>query len=85
MDGHRVFSLDPKNFPLDKMRSIVSDLHKKEQKYIMMIDPAVAYQPYPSFERGVADNVFLKDTDGSIFKGVVWPGITAFPDCKSSL
>ncbi|CCX06613.1 family 31 glycosyl hydrolase [Pyronema domesticum] len=80
MDGHRVFSLDPKNFPLDKMRSIVSDLHKKEQKYIMMIDPAVAYQPYPSFERGVADNVFLKDTDGSIFKGVVWPGITAFPD-----
>jgi alpha-glucosidase len=75
-----VFTLDPERFPLDKMRRIIDNLHKNDQKYIMMIDPAVAYQPYPSFERGVEKGIFLKEANGDIHKGVVWPGVTAFPD-----
>ncbi|KAB5577580.1 family 31 glycosyl hydrolase [Coniochaeta sp. 2T2.1] len=80
MDRRRVFSLDPDRFPLPKMRELVDHLHKNDQHYIVMVDPAVAYQPYPAFERGVADNIFLKRANGSIWQGVVWPGITAFPD-----
>lgn len=44
------------------------------------VDPAVAYQPYGPFERGVEDNVFLLESNGSVYKGVVWPGVTAYPD-----
>ncbi|KAJ9142247.1 Family 31 glycosyl hydrolase [Coniochaeta hoffmannii] len=80
MDRRRVFSLDPERFPLPKMRELVDHLHKNDQHYVVMVDPAVAYQPYGPFERGVADNIFLKRANGSIWQGVVWPGITAFPD-----
>lgn len=41
---------------------------------------AVAYQDYPSFNRGKDADVFLKRDNGSIYKGRVWPGPTAFPD-----
>ncbi|KAF8545189.1 hypothetical protein BDD12DRAFT_812334 [Trichophaea hybrida] len=75
-----IFTLDPDRFPLEKMQKIVRNLHKNNQHYIMMIDPAVAYQPYPSFQRGVESGIFLKEANGDIHKGVVWPGVTAFPD-----
>lgn len=42
-----------------------------------MTDPAVAYQPgenYGTFDRGVAQDIFLKNPNGSMQLGVVWPG-----------
>lgn len=45
-----------------------------------MVDPAVGYSDNPPFNRGVEADVFLKENNGSIYKGVVWPGVTAFPD-----
>ncbi|KAI5776670.1 glycosyl hydrolases family 31-domain-containing protein [Geopyxis carbonaria] len=75
-----VFTLDPDRFPLDKMRTIVDRLHANKQNYIVMVDPAIAYQDYDTFNRGVDDGVFLKESDGTIHKGVVWPGVTVFPD-----
>lgn len=62
------------------MQSIVHHLHDNDQKFIVMVDPAVAAQPYDPLERGVEDNIFLKNADGSLFKSVVWPGVTVFPD-----
>jgi len=44
------------------------------------VDPAVAYQNYQAFNNGVQQNAFLKNANGSIYKGMVWPGVTAFPD-----
>lgn len=38
----RVFTLDPKRFPLHKMRALVDYLHDHQQKYIVMVDPAVS-------------------------------------------
>ncbi|KAJ9141692.1 Family 31 glycosyl hydrolase [Pleurostoma richardsiae] len=84
MDRRRVFSLDPDRFPLNMMQELVDHLHANDQKYIVMVDPAVAYQQYPPFERGVEDNIFLLRSNGSIWEGVVWPGITAFPDWFSA-
>lgn len=43
----------------------------------MMTDPAVGYQPggdYGTFNRGVAEDIFLKNPNGSMHLGVVWPG-----------
>ncbi|KAK4551634.1 hypothetical protein LTR86_011008 [Recurvomyces mirabilis] len=45
-----------------------------------MVDPAVAYQNYPAFNNGANDDAFLKYANGLVYKGVVWPGVTAFPD-----
>lgn len=80
-----IFTLDPERFPLEKMRAIVSHLHSLKQHYIVMVDPAVALQEYTTYENGAALDVFLKepaghDNAGSYHKGVVWPGVTVFPD-----
>ncbi|XDG04336.1 hypothetical protein ABKA04_003951 [Annulohypoxylon sp. FPYF3050] len=85
MYRRRVFSLDPDRFPLHKMREFVDYLHAHDQHYVVMVDPAVAYQDFPaSFQRGVDDNIFLLRENGSVWKGVVWPGVTAFPDWFSA-
>ena len=68
----RVFTLDPDRFPLDLMQQLVSTLHDRQQHYIVMVDPAVAYQNYPAFNNGVQDDAFLKVANGSVYKGVVW-------------
>ena len=80
MDGRKVFTLDPQRFPLEKVRELVTYLHDHDQHYIMMVDPAVAYQDYPAFNNGVDQGIFLKLSNGSVYQGVVWPGVTAFPD-----
>ena len=49
---------------------------------VLMTDPAVAYQPnkgYGTFDRGVDEGIFLKEPNGSLSLGVVWPGVTVFP------
>lgn len=42
MSARRVFTLDDERFPIDKMRELVSYLHKHDQYYIVMVDPAVS-------------------------------------------
>lgn len=48
--------------------------------YVLMVDPAVAYANYSAFNNGVDHDAFLSWPNGSIYQGVVWPGVTAFPD-----
>lgn len=80
MDRRKVFTNDPKRFSLHMMREIIQHLHAKDQKYTVMVDPAVAFENNSAYERGMEANVFLKNPDGTLFKGVVWPGVTVFPD-----
>lgn len=42
MDARRVFTLDPLRFPLEKMTELVTYLHKHNQHYIVMVDPAIS-------------------------------------------
>lgn len=75
-----VFTLDEYRFPLALMRELVSTLHARDQHYVVMVDPAVAYENYDAFNNGAAADAFMVSANGSIYKGVVWPGVTAFPD-----
>jgi hypothetical protein len=46
----------------------------------MMVDPAVAFLPdqgYPTFDRGLAADAYLKNPNGTTYKGLVWPGMPA--------
>ncbi|KAJ6164780.1 alpha-glucosidase [Penicillium chermesinum] len=80
MDYRSTFSLDPLRFPLSKMREFVNYLHHHNQHYIVMVDPAVASRDYPPFHDGVEKNAFMKEDNGTLYTGVVWPGPTNFPD-----
>lgn len=80
MNKRQVFTLDGERFPLEKMREFVGYLHDNHQHYVVMVDPAVAASDNEAFNTGKAQDVFLKKADGSIYNGVVWPGVTAYPD-----
>ncbi|EPQ30679.1 uncharacterized protein PFL1_01580 [Pseudozyma flocculosa PF-1] len=82
MDKRAIFTTNPDNYPLDKVRSLVDTLHDNDQHYVLMIDPAMAVRDnYPSLERAKEQDVLLKNEDGSLYdSGVVWPGRVVFPD-----
>ncbi|KAE8148210.1 putative alpha/beta-glucosidase agdC [Aspergillus avenaceus] len=80
MDRRRVFTLDSDRFPVDKMRELVKYLHDNDQKYIVMVDPAVSVSDNGAFNRGSERGVFLQTQNGSLYQGAVWPGVTAYPD-----
>ncbi|KAK3710118.1 hypothetical protein LTR37_010549 [Vermiconidia calcicola] len=81
-----IMTVDPDRFTLARVRDVVDYLHEHNQHYIVMVDPAVAYEtekyddlPYETFLRA-RDGGYFVYKNGSIFQGVVWPGVTAFPD-----
>ena len=41
MERYKVFTLDPYNYPLHKMRELVDHLHEHQQHYIVMVDPGM--------------------------------------------
>ena len=79
--GNAPFTINRQYFPtFDKMISdfrsqgvhtvLITDLHIKK-------DPNPAYTPYAT---GMQRDVFVKNPDGSVFVGPVWPGDSVFPD-----
>ncbi|XP_074048617.1 sucrase-isomaltase, intestinal [Macrotis lagotis] len=65
----------------------VQDLHNHEQKYIIILDPAISInkrlngKPYEAYDRGTAQDVWVKKADGKTsLIGEVWPGLTVYPD-----
>lgn len=54
-------------------------LHAHQQHYVVMVDPAVAVNS-SAYTTGHGQDIFMKTANGSEFKGVVWPGVTTFPD-----
>ena len=80
MDRRLIFTTDPERFPREKLRALISHIHDNDQHYIVMVDPAAGYQDYPTVNRAIDDNVLLLRANGSAWLGVVWPGVTVFPD-----
>jgi alpha-glucosidase len=79
--GYAPFTINREYFPtFEKMISdfraqgfhtiLIADLHIKK-------DPDHGYAPYDS---GIQNDVFVKNPDGSVFVGKVWPGDSVFPD-----
>ncbi|KAL5118895.1 hypothetical protein ACEQ8H_003218 [Pleosporales sp. CAS-2024a] len=81
MNLRQDFTTDPDRFPISKMRELVSTLHQRDQRYILILDPGIhAVDNYSSYQRGVEQDVFLKAADKSNILGLQWPGVTVWPD-----
>jgi alpha-glucosidase len=79
--GYAPFTINREYFPtFEKMLSdlraqgfhtiVITDLHIKK-------DANHGYAPYDS---GIKNDVFVRNSDGSVFVGKVWPGDSVFPD-----
>lgn len=87
MQTYRDFTLDPATYPKEEFQKLLKEIHDSKQHYIPMVDAAI-YIPnpnnesdaYPTFDRGENADVFLRNPDGSLYIGAVWPGYTVFPD-----
>jgi alpha-glucosidase len=81
MDRRRDFTLDPDRFPLSKMRELVATLQKRNQRYVLILDPAILIdKDYPTYQRGKELDVFLHNDQGGDFLGAQWAGVMAWPD-----
>lgn len=79
MDGYRIFTFNPREFP--DPSGLSAYLHARGFKGVWMIDPGVkAEAGYRVYDTGTAADVWVRDAGGSAFQGKVWPGACVFPD-----
>ncbi len=81
MDAYRVFTWDGKRFP--DPAGLMRRLAAQGIKVVTIVDPGVKFQPeggYRVYDEGARQDFFLKQTDGSVYVGEVWPGRSVFVD-----
>jgi alpha-glucosidase len=80
-DGYAPFTINREYFP--HFEQMIADLRAQGFHTILITDlhikknPSHGYVPYDS---GIANDAFVKNPDGSVFVGAVWPGDSVFPD-----
>lgn len=83
MEGYRVFTWNPKTFP--RPRLLLGDLARQGFKTVVIIDPGIKTDTaYSVYRSGLAGDHFVRNPDGSLFTGDVWPGRCVFPDFSNA-
>src|SRR5712691_11579500 len=76
---NRPFTVDPQRFP--NFEGMVEDLRNEGFKIVTITDLHLAKLPgYKPYDEGLAHDYFVKNPDGSVYVGKVWPGESVFPD-----
>jgi alpha-glucosidase len=79
--NYRPFTVNTQSFP--HFAQMIADLRQEEFHVVAITDlhiadlPSSGYLPYDS---GISGNHFVKNADGSVYVGDVWPGPSVFPD-----
>jgi len=85
-DNYKPFTWNHERFPDPK--KMISDLRAQHFHVVTIVDahPKVE-KGYAPYDQGIAGNYFVKNPDGSVFEGPVWPsqaeqnpGPSVFPD-----
>lgn len=80
---NRPFTVDRERFPT--FEKMISDLKKEEFKVVAITDLHLAKLPgYKPYDEGMKRDSFVKNPDGSVYVGKVWPGDSVFPDFTRS-
>jgi len=80
-DRHRPFTVDRSQFP--HFEEMIHDLSRQNFHIVAITDLHIASAPhenYAPYDSGVAGDHFLKNPDGTMYTGKVWPGLSVFPD-----
>ncbi len=80
-DRNRPFTVNTQAFP--DMAALTAKLKSQNLHLVLITDLHVADAPdqgYKPYDTGIAADAFLKNPDGSVFVGPVWPGPAVFPD-----
>ena len=80
-DRNRPFTVNKQTFP--DLKKLTSDIGAEGFKLVAITDLHVAYAPnqgYAPYDSGAAADAFVRNPDGSVFVGKVWPGPSVFPD-----
>jgi len=82
-EKYRPFTVDRERFP--HFEQMVKDLGRQGFKVIAITDLHIAKVPgYKPYDEGTAHDYFVKNPDGSVYVGPVWPGDAVFPDFTRS-
>lgn len=77
--NNRPFTIDRERFPT--FEKMISDLKDEGFKVVAITDLHLAKLPgYKPYDEGIKHDYFVKNPDGSVYVGNVWPGESVFPD-----
>ncbi len=79
MDGYRVFTWNKDRFPNPK--KMADDLKENGFRLVNILDPGVKVDSdYAVYQDGYKKDVFIRNSEGELAKGFVWPDESVFPD-----
>lgn len=79
--GYAPFSIDRAQFP--HFEDMIADLRAQGLRTVLITDLHIKHDPgkgYAPFDSGLAADAFIRNPDGSLYVGPVWPGDAVFPD-----
>jgi len=82
---NRPFTIDRERFP--DFPGMIAQLSAKNFHTVAITDlhiPKVSDGSYKPYDSGLAQDQFVKNLDGTVYHGAVWPGLCAFPDFTRS-
>jgi alpha-glucosidase len=80
-EKNRPFTVDHKSFP--DFSGMIAELASRNFHVVAITDLHIAKYPnhgYAPYDTGMAGDHFVKNPDGSVYSGDVWPGASVFPD-----
>ena len=79
--GYAPFTINREYFPT--FEKMISDFLAVGMRTVLITDPHIKVDPnhgYVPYDSGMKQDVFVKNPDGSVYVGKVWPGDSVFPD-----
>ena len=80
-EKNRPFTVNTTAFP--DFSGMIAQLHAENFHVVTITDLHIANLPghnYSPYDSGIAGDHFVKNPDGSVYTGRVWPGPSVFPD-----
>ena len=79
--GNAPFTINREYFP--HFEKMISDFRAQGMRTVLITDLHIRKDPghgYAPYDSGIKNDVFVKNHDGAVYVGKVWPGDSVFPD-----